>query len=321
VRTRNTGFSPEGVLRAPSARDAVEAVEGVRPDVVHVTGPHLWNLYLLRRLRRAGIPVVHTLHDLDPHPGSLYGSLLYIWNRRVLRLADQILIHGACYAERLMRLGVAAERVTCTPLLHLFLGHTWLGRAEHLAREVTYEPFALFFGRLERYKGVGHLIAAWAMMDGNRVPDVRLVLAGQGRLARSWVGALPPGTEVRNRLIDDDEALDLFQRCSLLVLPYMGATQSALIPAAYFFGKTVIAAPSGALHEYVENGETGWIVEPEHPPSLARCLGAALSDRDRLVRMGRAGRAWYDARREAEEQVLRQMYERLCGRRGERNGG
>lgn len=93
----------------------------------------------------------------------------------------------------------------------------------------------------------------------------------------------------------------------------MGATQSALIPAAYFFRKPVIAAPSGALEEYVEDGETGWVVEPEHPPSLARCLSATLCDVDRLARMGAAGRAWYDARRDAEEEVLRRMYRDLAG--------
>ena len=75
----------------------------------------------------------------------------------------------------------------------------------------------------------------------------------------------------------------------------------------------VIVAPSGALDEYVEDGETGWVVEPEHPPSLARCLSAMLSDVDRLARMGAAGRAWYDARRDAEEQELCRMYKNMAG--------
>ena len=97
------------------------------------------------------------------------------------------------------------------------------------------------------------------------------------------------------------------------MLPYVDATQSALIPAAYFFRKPVVAALSGALEEYVEDGETGWVVEPAHPPSLARCLSAVLSDVDRLASIGAAGRAWYDARRDAEEQVLRHMYEDLAG--------
>jgi glycosyltransferase involved in cell wall biosynthesis len=313
LHTRTTGFSAEG-LRLASAREVVHTLRAIQPDVVHLTGPHLWNLQILGALRRAGVPTVHTLHDLDPHLGSVYGPLLYVWNRRVLRLADHILVHGVCYHERLVDMGVAPERVTCTPLLHLFLGHTWLGEVEHLAREVQYERCVLFFGRLERYKGVDHLLTAWGMMGGYDGHGARLILAGPGNLGRLWAGPLPPDVELRNHLVEDEEALALFRRCGILILPYTGATQSALIPAAYFFHKPVIAAPSGALDEYVVDGQTGWMIEPEHPPSLARCLAGALADVSRLARMGRAGRAWYDDSRRAEEAELRRMYERVARR-------
>jgi len=319
VDTRSSGFSPDTLQRGAIPRTA-QVIQDIRPDVVHVTGPHIWNISLLRRMRHAGIPVVHTLHDLDPLAGVLYGLLLHAWNRGVLRLADHILVHGVCYRDRLLDAGVPAGRLTCTPLLHLFLGHTWLGEVEHLAQAVRYEPSVLFFGPLERYKGVDHLLTAWAMMDGCDGHDVRLILAGPGDLERLWAGPLPPGVEVHNHHIEDGQALELFRRCGLLALPYIDATQSALIPAAYFFRKPVIATPSGALEEYVEDGETGWVVEPEHPPSLARCLSAMLSDIDRLVRMGAAGRAWYDARRDAEEKELRRMYENVAGDAGQEGG-
>lgn len=311
VDAQSTGFSPDA-LQPASVHRAAQAIRRTRPDVVHMTGPHIWNIPLLWTMRRAGIPAVHTIHDLDPHEGLLYGLLLHAWNRGVLRLANHILVHGVRYGDRLLNMGVPAEQLTCTPLLHLFLGHTWLGEVEHLAEGVQYEPCALFFGRLERYKGVDNLLTAWAMMDVGAEGCGRLVLAGMGDLDRLWPGPLPPRVEVHNHLIDDDQALELFRRCGMLVLPYTGATQSALIPAAYFFHKPVVAAPSGALEEYVEDGETGWVVEPEHPPSLARCLSAVLSDVDRLARMGASGRAWYDARRDAEEQMLRRMYENVA---------
>ncbi len=310
VDTRNTGFSPAG-LRLSGSREAQAEICALFPDLVHVTGPHLWNIPLIWLLRQANIPVVHTLHDLDPHSGTSYGRLLHLWNRKIIRLADHILVHGACYRERLLAMGVPPERVTYTPLLHLFLGQAWLEGIRHLTSQVRYEPWALFFGRLEHYKGVDHLITACAMLDTPTGNGSRLVLAGPGSLESLWAGALPPSIEVRSQLIGDEEALDLFRRCGLLVLPYLDATQSALIPAAYFFRKPVVVTWTGALPEYVQEGKTGWLVEPDHPPSLARCLGAALADPARLAEMGAAGRAWYDARRTAEQYVLEQMYERL----------
>ncbi|HOU11942.1 MAG TPA: glycosyltransferase family 4 protein [Anaerolineae bacterium] len=311
IHTTDTGFSHRA-LNPAAIRHSLFAIRHLSPDVVHFGGPHLWNVPLILGLRRAGIPVIHTLHDLDPHPGSAYGPLLYLWNRQVLRTADHILIHAVRYQERLLAQGIPAARLTCTPLLHLFLGHTFLDDVAHLADGVTYAPEVLFFGRLERYKGVAHLLTAWAMVNPAATAEAAtLVLAGPGDLNRLWSGPLPPGVELRNRLIDDKEALALFKRCSLLVLPYMGGTQSALIPAAYFFHKPVLASPSGALDEYVEDGVTGWVVEPEHPASLARCLTAALADLTTLVRMGDAGHAWYEDRRQAEEQTLLRMYERV----------
>ena len=313
VSNRTTGFSAEGI-QLSSAEAVTEAVKALRPDVVHVTGPHLWNVLILRALRDDGIPVTHTLHDLDPHPGTAFGPLIRVWNQWIVRLADHVLVHANEYRDRLLEMGLERSRVGCTPLLHLFLGHIYLNTVVALADDVAYEPWVLFFGRIERYKGLDHLITAWAMMEavnGREAPAPRLVLAGPGDLSDVWSGPLPPGIEVRNGLIEDEEALDLFRRCGLLVLPYMGATQSALIPAAYFFHKPVMAAPSGALDEYVEDGETGWVIEPNHPASLARCLAAAMRDRERLVDLGRAGHRWYQDRRKAELATLLRIYRRL----------
>ena len=267
-------------------------------------------------LQEKGIPVIHTLHDLDPHPGSLYGSLLHVWNRRIARTADHVLVHGHRYAERVRKLGAPTERITYVPLLHLFLGHTWLGQLEQLTDGVSYEPMILFFGRLERYKGLDNLLTAWSMMMGaDGDTGTQLLVAGPGRLERIWAGALPASVEFLNRLISDEEAIALFRRAAMLVLPYTGATQSALIPAAYFFRKPVLVSPSGALHEYVEDGRTGWVVESAHPPSLARCLAAAIGDIDRLARMGEAGRVWYEGRRAQEEATLLGLYTHMASHR------
>lgn len=309
VETRDTGFSLDALQ--PRALNKIAAVlDTIRPDIAHITGPHIWNTSVMGHLHRRGVPVLHSLHDLDPHPGSAYGPLLHLWNRSILRSADHILVHGARYRERVIGLGISPGRVNSLPLLHLFLGHRWLDKVPQLAADVRYGPLVLFFGRLERYKGVGELLSAWSLV---REQSARLVLAGPGEWERLWPDPLPPGVELRDHLIDDEEALDLFRRCALLVLPYTGATQSALIPAAYYFQKPVIVSRSGALPEYVQEGVTGWLIDPSDPRALADCLTNALADPERLPRMGAAGRAWYDAQRSHEEETLLRLYERLAG--------
>jgi len=314
VETTDTGLSLQA-LRPSAIRCVQSAIRSSNPDVVHFTGPHLWNVPLMRALATQGVPVVHTLHDLDPHHGTRYGVLLRLWNRLVIHSADHILVHGQTYRRRLLDMGVSPQRVTWTPLLHLFLGGTWLDTASDPAAAVEYQPWALFFGRLERYKGLDCLITACAMMDGVDVPSPRVVVAGPGSLSGSWAGPLPQRLALRNRLIADEEAVDLFRRCGLLVLPYVDATQSALIAAAYYFRKPVVVTRTGALPEYVADGLTGLLVEPGHPAVLARCLDEMLSDPARLARMGASGRAWYDDHRADEERALIEMYGHLAHKR------
>lgn len=310
IHTSGTGFSPEG-LAWGQLRQVEAAVLRTEPKLVHLSGPHLWNTPLMTSLRQRNIPVVHTLHDLDPHRGVSNRMLIRLWNRLVVRQADHILVHGHRYRQRLIQNGVAPERVTHLPLLHLFLGATFLNEQPHCAGEARYEPFALFFGRLEEYKGLDTLFSAASMLPNGAGHRAQVVVAGAGNIQKLWRGDVPSQVSLQAERIKDSVALDLFRRCRALVLPYSDATQSALIAAAYFFRKPVIVTHTGALSEYVEHGGTGYVVEPNHPVSLSRHLQHLLSNETLAKQMGEKGYGWYAAKRQEEFQALQQMYGRL----------
>jgi len=353
VNTRDTGFSADG-LRFRAIPNLKSEISNLESNIVHFTGPHLWNPILLAALRRADIPTIHTIHDANPHAGAGYGRLLYAWNNLVYRWADHILVHGQVYHDDLIARGVSSSRVTHMPLLHLFLSYASATSYQPSAvssqtTTIHNSPFALFFARLEVYKGVNVLIEAMRLIEKSAIaagpalsnlpwpvsqpvlacasgpgdrqsptPNFpRAIIAGKGNLSRLGLDSLPANVEIRNRLIEDDEAIELFSRCSLLVLPYVEASQSALVAAAYFFGKPVIVTRVGALPEYVVEGETGWIVEPGDPRALADCVRMALSDPARLAQMGQAGQRWYNAQRQLELETLQAMY----GEMGNREGG
>ncbi len=309
VAQRTTGLSTEA-LRLNQLRKAQHAVATWCPDAVHFTGPHAWNVPLVKALSAQGIPVVHTIHDLAPHQGNgvHYEVLLRAWNRMILRSSYHILVHCQKYRERLIQNGLPSDRVTSTPLLFLPLS---FARQRSLAVEpgaVEYEPWALFLGRLEAYKGLECLLTAYQMSGSAVTTRPGLVIAGPGNVSALWSKAPPDGVEIRNRHIKDEEAIDLLLRCGLLVMPYLHATQSALVATAYFFRKPVLASRTGALPEYVQDGRTGRLVEPADPPSLARCLREMLGDPGRLAAMGSAGRQWYENQRRAETASLISMY-------------
>ena len=301
-----TGFGREGAAAGGLGR-VWRQITALRPDVVHVTGAHLWNPLLLAMVRGAGIPTVHTLHDLDPHPDVRRGALIRLWNALVTAASDRLLVHAERYRRRLEGAGAAAGRLFAWPLLHGCLDAAGERRLEAAPPTRRWEPWLLFLGRLEAYKGVAVLLDAVARRRGASAPT--LVLAGRGELpadARRPAGAIHLAGHAGDAL-----AWDLLSRCRALVLPYTGATQSALPAAAYAFGKPVVVSDSGALAESVVAGVTGWVTPAGDVDALARTLAMVqAADPLALAAMGDAGRAWRAEKRACERVEIARLYAR-----------
>ncbi len=61
---------------------------------------------------------------------------------------------------------------------------------------------------------------------------------------------------------------------------------------AMAMGKPVIATKHGGSLETVRDGETGWLVSPGDPTSLAQALETAIKRKDELKAVGQKGRNW-----------------------------
>ena len=83
---------------------------------------------------------------------------------------------------------------------------------------------------------------------------------------------------VHNRFIRATECDELFRQASIVVLPYIEATQSGVIPLAYSYAKPVVATRVGALAEVVDDGKTGRLVPPADSESLAAAIVELLRD-------------------------------------------
>src|SRR2546430_16940197 len=78
---------------------------------------------------------------------------------------------------------------------------------------------------------------------------------------------------VHNEYISEERTAEYFRRASVVVLPYIEASQSGVIPLAYSPGKPVVATKMGGLPERVERGRTGPLVEPRDTAALTESLG------------------------------------------------
>ena len=91
---------------------------------------------------------------------------------------------------------------------------------------------------------------------------------------------------VYNEYIPDGSVAELFQRASIVVLPYTDGSQSGVIPQAYAFKKPVIITNVGSLPENVEDGVTGYIVPPKNSKQLSARIIELLTNAAKRKQMG-----------------------------------
>jgi glycosyltransferase involved in cell wall biosynthesis len=75
-----------------------------------------------------------------------------------------------------------------------------------------------------------------------------------------------------------------------VVLPYIEASQSGVVPVAYRFGKAVVASRVGGVPDLVDDGRTGLLVPPRNVHALASAIVRLLQDDALRQAMGQAGR-------------------------------
>jgi len=273
--------------------------EAPRHDVVHVQWLPVPPLDLLPLRRLAHRPLVYTVHDLLPHelvpgdeaPGAAQRAL---W-RAIYRTPAALIAHTSCDA-RALRADFAVDPARIHHLPH---GNFAYLRAHRPPPEVPAD--VLFFGLVGRYKGLDVLLRALPAIRA-AIPGVRLRVVGRphGDLAeeRALVRqlGLEGAVELRLGWVEEATIPALFAAARVVALPYRRISQSGVVVAAFTFGRPVVASEVGGLGELLRDAGGGLLVPPEDAPALARALIEVLTDDALAERLGRAGRAWAEAR-------------------------
>jgi glycosyltransferase involved in cell wall biosynthesis len=286
-----------------------------KADVIHYDGisfriaPFLW---LLKRF-----PIVVNVHDAEPHSGeeSWKRSLI---SRLTKKHANHFVFHSEFSKNTFIEVsGVKASQasVVLFGVLHVF--RQWTSIKKEELNNV------LFFGRLSPYKGI-EIFMRSAQIVCAEIPNCRFVIAGkaiQGYKLKV-LPQLPRGGvfDIRERFLSHSEIADLMTESTVVACPYIDATQSAVVLAAYAFNKPVVVTSAGGLPEYVEDDLTGRIVPPKDHQALAKAIISLLSDESKRRQMSKniadlreTKLSWIKSARETMR-----IYERVVG---EKNGG
>jgi glycosyltransferase involved in cell wall biosynthesis len=214
--------------------------------------------------------VVYICDNVIPHekrPGDL------LFTRYAFGRADGFIVQSASVEKDLKTLFPGAHSILVPhPIYHGFGAPVPAAQARK-AVGVTGKNVLLFFGYVRKYKGLGVLLEAMALLK-NRL-DLELLVVGEfyddEAPYRDRIRSL--GLEghvtVRSDYVPNDEVKNYFSAADAVVLPYSSGTQSGIAQIAYNFDVPVIATTVGGLAEAVRDGETGVLVPPDNPPALA----------------------------------------------------
>ena len=253
-----------------------------KPDVIHVQENSDWRILLIAKMFGFKKTVL-TVHDVVRHPGESAGFRRYV--EIVLRKrARRIIVHGNFLKTQLLQLLKRTEdEVVVLPLGALSIYRNW--DDESVQEE---ENTILFFGRMSRYKGIDVLIKSQPLITKD-IPNAKIIIAGRGEEFRKYENSIAGNDnfEIHNRFIANSEVAKFFRRAVVVILPYIEASQSGVVPIAYVFGKPVVVSKVGSIPEVVEDGKTGYVVPPNDPEALSDAVVKILKNKDLRENMGK----------------------------------
>lgn len=279
-------YNPLALIRyLYGAYRTVGEIKKFDPDVVHfqIGSPIIAFLYpFLKKYRR-----VTTFHDVLAHSGEgkKWESYMIGYMRRS---SDQIFVHGEKLKEAMIDNDSSVKgRVHSIPIGP----HNIEPFMIHARDDIVEDPnLILFFGRIYEYKGLDYLIKAEPLIT-KEMPDAKIVIAGTGEDFKKYEDMMANKDHfiVYNHHISYKEGAEIFQKCSLVALPYVDASQSGVISTAYGFKKPVVVTDVGSLAESVDNNVTGLIIPPRDPEALAAAIVRLMKDAELRKRMGENG--------------------------------
>ncbi|MBI5287636.1 MAG: glycosyltransferase family 4 protein [Chloroflexi bacterium] len=206
--------------------------------------------------------------------------------RQSLRSAPLVFTASQYMRQRVIAQGAEPGRVVVAPY---FAG---IAAPRTDSPPVRPSRSLLFVGRIVPEKGLHLLIQALTALDD----DVRLIVNGDGS-ARTAAVTLTRNLGLEQRVeflgwTGREELSDCYCRAAVVVVPSVWPEPFGLVGIeAMACGVPVVGFRSGAIPEWLEDGVTGFLVDPGDVAALAQRLRQLLDDPSLRRRMGCASRS------------------------------
>jgi glycosyltransferase involved in cell wall biosynthesis len=293
--------------------------------------------HLIRLYRRCSVDIVHTHSTADSWIASTAGKLSSrrpvvvrtrhlscSFNNRMIYnfMADQVITVGESTRQYMIHeKGIDERRVLTIPTgvdLTVFNPDRF---RDDLRKELGISPETPVFGTLavfRKLKGHHYLLEATKEIL-HFCPGAKLLLVGAGPQEKNLLRIIEEEGLGPSVILPGfrDDAPQVLNTLDVFVFPSLEEALGTAVLEAMAMKRPVVATRVGGIPEVVQEGKTGYLVEPGNPGAIAEKVIPLLQDKDLCLKMGSQGRRWVEAYYDNRLMVQRieQLYQRLMEKR------
>jgi glycosyltransferase involved in cell wall biosynthesis len=299
-----------------STTQVLEILKSINPDVVHIQRCN--NFYLESEIRKQ-FHTIKSLHDYDFCPsGNKFHHILQkecthstsvlcvprmiykrchltkrpnvIW-KQYERAVDantnnrqykKLIVASEYVKKQALASGYSESQITVVP---------YYTKLPALNSSLPEQNTVLFVGRIVREKGLRKLLKAFKQLRSS----AQLMIVGDG-------GDLPEIKHLSRRhglgnkvtftgWMNSDQKDELYRNSSVLVIPSVWPEPFGIVGVeAMSYAKPVVAFRIGGISEWLEDGKTGYLINPYDVTEMAKRIDSLLQQKELAREMGKMGR-------------------------------
>ncbi len=318
-------------------KEIVRLAEELKIDLIHAHSPSENGIAASNAAFELKLPWIYELRYYNEDAAVDRGKIKYdSWRYRLSRNTEQAVLNRATRVttiSKALRDDLISRGVDPGKIIEIPNGvdTNWFQPGEPdieltVRYDLTGKTVIGFIGSFYFYEGLESLIDAMIMLLAKR-SDVLLLLVGEGEAEPMLRERVPgqlwehfvfagraPHTEVRR----------YYSVMDILVYPRIKSRLTELTTPlkpleAMAMEKVVVGSDVGGMRELFNNGETGFLVEPETPHALARRLSSLIESATFRRAMGKRAREFVLRERDWEKivpaylNVYRETMAGVCG--------
>lgn len=219
---------------------------------------------------------VALIHNLTPHEPRFFDGYL---NRLFIKQFDVFIV----LSEKVKQ-DVLSYRSNANCLVLPHPKYKQFGEVQEKAKARALFSISenskvlLFFGLIRDYKGLDVLLASMKHLDESFILLIAGEVYGDKNKYLKQIAQISEGRILfHDRFISDDEVSNYFSAADCCVLPYKAGTQSGIQAIAASFNLPVLVSTNGGLHEQINEGQNGFILDHLNEEAVANKIENVFS--------------------------------------------